>query len=1094
MTQNHLPIFAFGQQIVATVHDNQVTIIAAETGAGKSTQVPLMLLEAGFAERGMIGETEPRRLAVFTVSDYVSELYGCQLGGTIGYQIGGGERMLGEETKVKFMTEGILLNELHSDPLLSRYSVVIVDEAHERGVNQDLLLALLKPVLRQRSDFRLVITSATIDEQRFSDYFGSAPIIKVPGRTFSVKISYADRPLENGSMFDAIVAKVMDILQNEYGDVLVFLPDEASIKKVCRELDKQVRDVRVLPLYGSQPPDEQKQVFVRDGRRRVICATNIAETSLTVDGVRHVVDSGLIKTTVYRSANMSALQIVEHSRAGCDQRAGRAGRTAEGFCHRMFTRENYESREAFTVPEILRTALDQTLLYFKVLGYTLDEVKALEFMDSPEADRWDDAESRLKALGALDATGQVTDDGRLMQKLPLAPMLGRMILSARKFGVLKEVVTIVAGFAGRQVFCFPRGQEEAAREAHAKFRNPLSDALTLLEVWRQWNRVPDFARGAWARENFLSSKVLHSIDDLREQILDILERQGFEMTSSSDPELITKAVAAGLIVNFAVKRGVGFGYRWQGREVFVHPGSAMFSDEPAASVVFVEVVQTTNDKGVTKAYMRGCSQLHEEWLAELIPEQAIEHRFEVSSGYLDTQYKLTETKSWQGMTILSREFGEDEVLPSGASLLIAKQFVAGLDSCVRFHPQFGALQASWCEICRLSKHDPEKLQVVRTGLTEQFGRELMSKTTLNEILRTRLSIRLEDWLEPEVLAAHRERIEDELVYQRQIDVGRQKQAEEETRCRLAREATLAEVTAGLPELRQRVQDMKVVVPYELSAKIRSVEAGLSYSWQEPEETKRLFEGLKQSVALFERANQELFDMAATIRRSVLEHFPVCPLCGGEWDKLDRFSLFCEKDHDKKRLVALEGRNSMGKVGRFLTNRDEKAAELTFDMYGQIHLSFRVSEGQTWTDKKFKTVRYEPVCAILPEELMEEREQILSDLAELQKARLELETLAAQIKEAELQVGTGQVKKLTFRTEGGISVANEGRLRYEAEYVEPYPVAGETWFCRVSKSAGGAGVTARPLFKAGAISSATDLTELAELIRESYPRLPEALTQ
>ncbi|MEK7516753.1 MAG: ATP-dependent RNA helicase, partial [Patescibacteria group bacterium] len=652
-----LPIHAFEAEIVQTVRENPVTVIAAKTGAGKSTRVPLMLLAAGFGKQGMIGITLPRRVAVINVSEYVTTLHGTKPGETIGYQIRN-DRSVGAATRVKFMTEGILLRELHSDPELRRYEVVIVDEAHERGVNQDLILALLKKLQNLRPTMKIVIMSATIDEERFSQFFGNAPIVKVPGRVFPVEIRYAaEEPEDVGS---AIAQKVEEIVRSrEDGDILVFLPDEKSIRSVCDKLDEARIAARILPLYGNQSPDEQRAVFMRCNERRVIVATNIAETSITIDGVVHVVDSGLIKQLQYVSASMSALRVADHSQAGCNQRAGRAGRTQPGICHRLFTEESFQERPPYTEPEIKRMSLDAILLKLRVLGYSMDDVLKLEFMDQPGEARWMEAAERLTLLGALDKDGNVTEDGRRMERLPVAPMLGRMLLTAEKFGCVEQVATVVAGFTARPVFVRPRGEEkeDEADRKHAPLRDKTSDALTLLKVHKAWTaRREREEQNAWARDHFLSYRALRDIDSSRAQILGIMANEGVTASRSDDPTLIQKAVAAGLLVNLCVHSG-RFNYRWGERsDVFIHPSSSLFGATPRM-LVCASVVETT------KTFARDCTAIEEAWLAELIPEHALEKKWSIDTLFGET--RLIEEVFFQGLIIRSREvqIASEEELP-----------------------------------------------------------------------------------------------------------------------------------------------------------------------------------------------------------------------------------------------------------------------------------------------------------------------------------------------------------------------------------------------------------------------------------------------
>lgn len=743
-----LPILDFGDLITKTVWGNPVTIIAAETGAGKSTRVPLMLLQMEMGKRGLVGVTEPRRIAAQSIARYVAELHGSELGRTIGYQIRN-DKQMSKNTRVKFMTEGILLRELHSDPELRRYEVVIVDEAHERGVNQDLLLALLKRVRRRRPSLKIVIMSATIDEERFSEYFDNAPIVKVPGRVFPVEVRYAaETPESTKQVIEVCVAKVAEIARSEEaGDILVFLPDEAVIREVCDRLDEELQQtVRILPLYGNQSPDEQRRVFEPTPERRVIVATNIAETSITVPHVVHVVDSGLIKAVRYVSSAMSALQVIDHSRAGSDQRKGRAGRTQPGICHRLFTEESYNERPAYTDPELRRMALDQILLHLRSLGYSMHDVVGLEFLDPPGDERWQEAEARLKLLGALDAEGNVTDDGRRMERLPVAPMLARMLLAAEKYGCVEPMARIVAGLSSRPVFVRPRGMEDQANLAHQAFKHPGSDALTLLGVWRTWEAgsKENGALGKWAKEHFCSSRALRDIERNSEQLLAILEESGVKITANSDPETICRAVAAGLIANLCVRCG-RYNYDWQGRkDVFIFPGSALFGYGPGMMVCSV-VVETT------RAYARNCTTIEEEWLDELVPVHVREKKWEFWLTH-GGDVSVMECETWQGTVITRHKVDE---FPAEAEPALVERLIGEIEgsqgvSIGSFHDQSRANQASWRRILQahgVSLWDkPELRQELETRLRAFLAERVRGVRTLEAARSCDIELHLEDWL------------------------------------------------------------------------------------------------------------------------------------------------------------------------------------------------------------------------------------------------------------------------------------------------------------------------------------------------------------
>lgn len=1091
-----LPIEAYEARIVEAVREHRVVVVAAETGAGKSTLVPLMLLRAGLAENGLIGVTQPRRVAAMTVSSYVAFLHGSALGETIGFHIRA-QRQFGRETRIKFMTEGILLRELHSDPELRRYQVVVVDEAHERGVNQDLLLALLKQVLRRRDDLRVLIMSATIDEQRFADHFGGAPIIKVPGRVYSVDVRYEEETLLGiGMVVQRAAEKVVEIISSrDSGDILVFMPDEETIKAVCALLEaSELRGLRILPLYGTQSPDEQREVFRRDGQRRVIVATNIAETSITLDGVRHVVDSGLIKSMTYVSASMSALKVGEHSQAGCEQRCGRAGRTQAGICHRLFTQADFAERPQYTSPEIQRMSLDQVLLHLRALGYSLDEVLSLEFMDPPGEERWREAENRLRTLGALGADGQVSDDGLRMERLPVAPMLGRMVLEADKYGCLKQIVPIVAGFTTRPVFVRPRGKEEEADQQHTLLKDARSDALTLLRVWQLWSQQPNGARHSWARERFLSSRALCEIDRNYAHVLSILEREGFKTSSDPHPDKISKAVAAGLIVNLCIKEEA-HSYLWHGREVHIHPSSAMFRGLAPRMMVCAEVVQTS------KTFARGCSAVEETWLEEIIPVAARKRTWKVQKAFFDQPATVVET--WMlGETALSHR--ELNAFPPEALPDIARELVDGMTQWGSFHPQGEQHRLVWDEICEIRRWRSAEALKEREELVERLQAYFLEKLTgccaLDEVCARDLTLRLGDWVQAEDLEERETRLREEWTYRQQGIAERQgiyRQravvAEEQRR---ERTATIATLRQEFEDLDLRVRALGVGPHSDIGFLRTKINLWLNGDHTQTVTIRNALDRLRAAINTLERDTQEKRRLAHNIRDEVLKRVPACPICGEMWRSYpqDRYRLWCQNTHDRKRLLWLEGKSEGEEIGVFLTNRDDRAAWMRFGIHnGYLWLVFETASGDPWTGRVFKSIRYEPSASILPVDLAPQREQILADLRELQKARQELEALTAKLREVESRVGTGAVKCLTFRIRGGRAVADDGRTIYVADYRDPYPNEGETWLCEIvfpSSTSPLKEIVATPILKAGAIASSNDLEELRRLVAESYPGLPE----
>lgn len=604
--RQELPIERSRTAIIDAVRGHQVVIVAGETGSGKTTKVPQYLLEEGFAEHGLIGITEPRRIAAVSVATYVSSCFGLEVGELVGYQIRH-ENRTGEATLIKYMTDGILLRELLGDPDLARYAAIVIDEVHERNVNQDLVMALIKDLLPRRPDLKVVIMSATIEEARFARYF-SAPVVHIEGRTFPVDVIYRGG---EGSV-DEAVSETVSLLARTDGDILVFVPDYDSIRVAMQELPRRKIAASVLPLYGNQSPEEQMRVFDRKGRT-VIVATNIAETSVTLDGVTAVVDTGQIKEMRYfPSSSISALRVVRHSRAGCDQRAGRAGRTAPGVCVRLYDRADYHRRLRYTEPEIRRVSLDQVLLQMKAMGLTDARIRTFDFLDAPTEAAWDDAAECLWYLGAIDDEGDLTDDGTFMSQMPLPPIVSRMVLSAERYGCIEPVTTIAASFSTRPVFTRPPGKEVEADEAHRRFRDSRSDFLTLLNVVRAWRNVAEAGRPSFLERYYLHGKALEEIEDVSTQIRAILEERGITISNGASPEDIGRAVTSGLIANLLVTvNGKAYSHR-KHEGIFIHPGSSVNGHAGPTYAVAAEIVETT------RKFARGVQSVKRQWLEDIV--------------------------------------------------------------------------------------------------------------------------------------------------------------------------------------------------------------------------------------------------------------------------------------------------------------------------------------------------------------------------------------------------------------------------------------------------------------------------------------------
>lgn len=532
---NDLPISARREEILEAMRLSQVLVIAGETGSGKTTQLPKMCLEAGLAERGKIGCTQPRRVAALSVSRRVAE----ELGVTWGREVGCKMRFnddTGRDTRIKFMTDGILLAEIQSDPLLRAYSALIIDEAHERSLNIDFLLGYLQRLLRRRPDLKLIITSATIDTAAFSKAFGGAPIIEVSGRLWPVDIRYAPlaehaRPGEEPDEIDHVAAAVRAtedaLIESDDGDVLVFMPTERDIRDAIDALEGSLGSgIEVLGLFGRMASADQQRIFAPSRKRRVIVATNIAETSITLPRIRYVVDAGLSRISRYNPRTRTKrLPVEEVSQSSANQRAGRAGRVQHGICIRLYDEEDFAKRPRFTQPEIQRANLAEVILRMK--AFRLGEIEDFPFVDPPHAAAIRAGYQLLHELGALNDTNELTPLGRELARLPVDPTLGRMLLQAREEGVLPDVLIIAAGLSVPDPRERPEDQKEAAATAHKAFAHPDSDFLTLLNIWSAMPTTEGKSSGnatrRFCKANFLSAARLREWRDIHAQLRDAVD-------------------------------------------------------------------------------------------------------------------------------------------------------------------------------------------------------------------------------------------------------------------------------------------------------------------------------------------------------------------------------------------------------------------------------------------------------------------------------------------------------------------------------------------------------------------------------------------
>ncbi|KAJ3770349.1 pre-mRNA splicing factor [Lentinula raphanica] len=616
--REYLPAFACREDLMAVIRENQVIIVVGETGSGKTTQLTQFLYEDGYCQHGIVGCTQPRRVAAMSVAKRVSEEMECKLGSTVGYAIRF-EDCTSAETKIKYMTDGVLLRESLNEGDLDRYSVIILDEAHERSLSTDVLMGLLRKILSRRRDLKLIVTSATMNAEKFSNFYGTAPCFTIPGRTFPVEIFHAKSPCED--YVDSAVKQVLQIhLSLPPGDILVFMTGQEDIEITCQVTQERLDQLdepaplAVLPIYSQMPADLQAKIFeaTSDGRRKVIVATNIAETSLTVDGILYVVDAGYSKLKVYNpKVGMDALQITPISQANAGQRTGRAGRTGSGFCYRLYTEMAYRN-EMFenTIPEIQRTNLANTVLLLKSLG--VKNLLEFDFMDPPPQANILNSMYQLWVLGALDNVGDLTPVGRKMSEFPMDPSMGKMLIASVEYNCSSEMLTIVSMLSVPSVFYRPKERMEEADAAREKFNVPESDHLTLLNVFNQWKSHA--FRDEWAMRHFLHPKLLRKAREVRAQLEDIMKFQKMEIVSAgTDFDVIRKAITAGYFHQAARVKGIGeFVNIRSGLPTHLHPTSALYGLGYTPSyVVYHELILTS------KEYMTQVTAVDPYWLAEL---------------------------------------------------------------------------------------------------------------------------------------------------------------------------------------------------------------------------------------------------------------------------------------------------------------------------------------------------------------------------------------------------------------------------------------------------------------------------------------------
>lgn len=622
MNFKNLPVYREKDRILKSLDDHQVVIVESPTGSGKTTQIPLILHEAGYTSRGMVGVTQPRRIATLSVCDYIAKQTGSKVPGMVGYKMRFEDNTL-PETRMKIMTDGTLLQEMKTDPMLHQYSVIMVDEAHERSLNIDFILGLLKHILAERSDFKVIISSATINAAVFSEYFDKAPIVSIDTPVYPVAMVY-DPPAAMGD-YDQLTAKIVQIVERAVndrrkGDILIFLSGEKIIKDTCAALNlSSVRKKLVLqPLYGRLSKEEQERIFIKTpfGKTKVVVSTNIAETSVTIEGITAVIDSGLAKQNFYNPRTFtSSLIETEISQASANQRRGRAGRTQPGTCYRLYPKDSFPGRLLFTKEEIYRTDLAEVVLRMAELG--INDFQSFDFISPPGRKGIMGAIETLKLLDALDSNNKLTSIGKMMTPFPLMPRHARMIVESimNYPEVLRETLIAASFLSTNSPYLLPQGEEMEARRAHHQFRDSQGDFVAYLKLFDNFLNHSD--QTGFCKRYYLEERTMHELVNIQGQLEDIVRNMDIPVSEGGSMEDYLCSCARGLIQFVCVRAGRGSYKSLTADRILIHPGSTMFRENPPF-LVAGEIVRTS------QTYARSVSPLTRQLISRTSKELALQ--------------------------------------------------------------------------------------------------------------------------------------------------------------------------------------------------------------------------------------------------------------------------------------------------------------------------------------------------------------------------------------------------------------------------------------------------------------------------------------
>ena len=671
-----LPITAKRAEIAAAIRQHPVIVVSGETGSGKSTQLPKICLEAGRGQSGLIGHTQPRRIAARSIATRIASELDVALGSLVGYRVRFDERLSGE-TLIKVMTDGMLLSELASDRALRHYDTLIIDEAHERSLNIDFLLGYLSQFLPRHPNFRVVITSATLETEKFCRHFSNAPLIHVSGRSYPVEIRYCpvDEESSDESVAIAIREAVEQLSLEGPGDMLVFLPGEREIREISEQLRPHIGDeIELLPLYARLTSSEQHRIFSPHSSRRIILATNVAETSLTVPGIRYVIDLGLARVSRYNPASkVQRLPVEAIAQDSADQRAGRCGRLSPGICVRLYSEADYAARAAYTDPEILRSSLAAVAL--RLAAMQLGRVERFPFIDAPDSRQITAGYRLLRELDAIDRKDQLTAVGRELARLPIDPRLGRMLLAAGQRQCLAEVLVVAAALEVNDPRVVPHDAQEKARAHHRAYPEAESDFLALLSIWIDYKvQVKALSRRQlrrWCEDHFLSPTRMREWDDLHRQLHKVMRERGHVVNEqAATRDQIHKALLSGLLGNIARRDERGFYRGTRDRIVAIWPASRLARTK-ARWIMAAELTETT------RLFARHVSKIEPEWIDEVASHQL---RYDHSEAHWSTKrgcvLAFESVSLWGLPVILKRPIDYAKVEPQDARSVFIREGLA----------------------------------------------------------------------------------------------------------------------------------------------------------------------------------------------------------------------------------------------------------------------------------------------------------------------------------------------------------------------------------------------------------------------------------